>query len=229
MAIPLSTPLNAQPRDSYTYAELLDYLNSVLSEVLRPNSFVRADGKQEITTLLGDLCCIVLAEFPQPDVVAEWSSLSENVVLIDATLKVIDRALVCVERIVGGPDRLERIILAQMLSFGGIMDTWIYSNQCPEDVVDGPTHLKSQAQEVALNLLEVLAGMKSENREYRRPTESTEGLRDCLDECLRVAKGNPICFKEYCMSNHFQIYLLRILRNQLNTFSLRINQMYSFF
>ncbi|KIJ56487.1 hypothetical protein M422DRAFT_238114 [Sphaerobolus stellatus SS14] len=187
MAIPPPTPLHNPLGDDLTPHELLDHLNSLLSDVLAPGAFIQSDGKAEITALLRDLSCIMMGEFPQA-ASTEWSLLGDRVQIIDVSLKLIDRALICVEDIVGGADGLERTLLAQFLGFSGVLSSWLTASKVVDSTDEGPLQLKLRVQNVALHMLEVLAGINKEGRLERRSSDSQTSFYACVEECLNVAR-----------------------------------------
>lgn len=187
MTRPPSSPFQAPLGDDLTPQELLDYLNSILVDVLTPGTFIKGDGQSEIVTLLRDLCCIMMGEFPEAGV-AEWAMLKDRVKIIDVSLELINRTLLCVEGIVGGKEELERTMLAQFLILGATLETWIASGSLVENIT-GPQQLKARLQVVALEMLAVLAGTTHNARPEKVPRPNWEALRLCLDECLGIATG----------------------------------------
>ncbi|KAF8592595.1 hypothetical protein K439DRAFT_1625944 [Ramaria rubella] len=185
MARPPSSPFQPQLGDELTPQELLDHLNSILVDVLPPGSFIKGDGRPEMVTLLRDLCGIMMGEFPQADV-TEWNMLKDRVKIIEISLKLIDRALLCVEGIVGGSEELERVMLAQFLILGGTLETWIITCKHPEEDVPTPQQLKTQLRLVSLHMLTVLAGIGHGAHSERKPPLRREALRTCLDEYLGI-------------------------------------------
>lgn len=190
MTRPPSSPFQAPLGDDLTPQELLDYLNSILVDVLAPGTYIKGDGQPEMVTLLGDLCCIMMGEFPEAGA-AEWGMLKDRVKIIDVSLELINRTLLCVEGIVGGKEELERIMLAQFLIFGATLETWIASGSLVEDAT-GPRQLKARLQSVALEMLGVLAGARHDARPEKWPRPNWEALRICLHECLGIATGAEI-------------------------------------
>ena len=171
-----------------TPQELLDHLNSVLDEVLAPGTVIKHDGRPELVTLLRDLCCIMMGEFPKADA-AEWAMLKDRVRIIEVSLELINRALLCVEGIVGGKEELEQTMLAQILIFGATLETWITSGTFEGEEGINPLQLKGRLQVVALEMFAVLAGTRHHAAPARWSLPCWDALRICLDECLGIATG----------------------------------------
>lgn len=190
---PPSSPFQPPLDDDLTPQELLDYLNSILIEVLTPGTVIKGDGRPEMVTLLRDLCCIMMGEFPQAGT-AQWRMLKDRVKIIEVSLELINRTLSCVEGIVGGKEELERIMLAQFLILGATLDTWITSGNSEGEGGTTPQQLKGRLQVVAMEMLAVLAGTTCGLRPERWPRPCWEPLRICLDECLGIVEGVLVLF-----------------------------------
>jgi serine/threonine-protein kinase ATR len=197
---PPSSPFQPPLGDDLTPQELLDYLNSIFVEVLTPGTVIKGDGRPELATLLRDLCCIMMGEFPQAGA-ADWGMLKDRVKIIEVSLDLINRTLSCVEGIVGGQDELERIMLAQFLILGATLDTWIASGSFEGEEGTTPQQLKRRLQAVAMETFAVLAGTRYDSRPERWPRPCWEALRVCLDECLGVVAGVLVLFSTNHLSD----------------------------
>ena len=187
MAIPPSpSPFQAQIGDDLTPQELHEYLHSILVHVLAPGSMVKTDARLELVTLLRDLCCIMMGEFPQADT-SEWDTLKDRAKIIEVALEIIDRAL-RLDGVVGTTQQLERDILSQFLNFGGTLETWIVFDSHEGDQGISAQELKRRLRSVAMTVMTTLAGIGDKPYgEKRRPC--WEALRACLEECLGIAAG----------------------------------------
>jgi serine/threonine-protein kinase ATR len=188
MTRPTSSPFQAPLGDDLTPQELLDYLNSILVDVLAPGTSIKGDGQPELVTLLRDLCCIMMGEFPQAGV-GEWGMLKDRIKIIEVSLELINRTLFYVEGIIGGKDELERTMLAQFLIFGATLETWIASGNFEGEDDTTPRQLKARSQIVALEMLAGLAGTRYDAQAEKWTRSNWKALRICLDECLGITTG----------------------------------------
>lgn len=190
MAVPSSTQFNKEISDALSPQDLQDHLNAILRDVLAPGVLIKGDGRAEMVTLLRDLCCIMMGEFPRAGT-TDWYLLKDRVQIIDISLNLIDRALICVEDIIGGPDELERTILVQFFILNGILEAWLSSMDYEDNYPDGPNYLQNRLRIVALNMFLVMSGVPEQQGQLsRRFRTDHSNLVACLEECLTIANGN---------------------------------------
>lgn len=159
-------PFRVHSADDLTPQELLKHLNTIYSEVLSsvfPIS-IKDDKRTEIVSLLRDLCCIMMGEFPKAGVTA-WEMLQDRVKIIQMSFRIIDRALACVDDLFDGVNNLERVLLTQFVNLDCVLESWIAQRRdCdyPSDVIT-PYQLKAELGQATTNILSLIAG---ETRSY---------------------------------------------------------------
>lgn len=183
MRFPSPSPFREPPADDLTPQELLKHLNTIFSDVLSSDSSISAadEKRAEIISLIRDLCCIMMGEFPKPGLTA-WDMLQDRVKIIQVSFRIVDRALICVENLFAGNDHLERVLLTQFINLGCVLEIWILDgkNDFPDMLT--PDQLKAELNGVSARMLALIAG-------ETRTQLSCNALDCCLQACIELVSG----------------------------------------
>ncbi|KAF8659134.1 hypothetical protein AX16_001904, partial [Volvariella volvacea WC 439] len=170
-----------QPDGETSPGQLLQYLQTLISQSLDGATRIPGEGKEEWAGLVNGLSNWFLKPLQTPDMIT-WEALLEKIALVDATLEIIDRVTARIEGMFLAPEDFTQLFV-KLVDLSTVLELWVEQGSTDLTTI-APADLQAKALRVTVAVLRSLVfNSSSESPSWQLLRRVLSKALDTLQDC----------------------------------------------